>query len=226
MSLRFRNRIEAGRTLAGHLTAYAGRNDVLVLGLPRGGVPVAAEVARRLAAPLDVFVVRKLGVPGHPEFAMGALASGGIRLVDPKVVRDLGVTDEEIERATAVELRELARRERTYRAGREFPELGDRIVIIVDDGLATGSTMQAAIAALREKRPRKIVVAAPVAAAETCAKLGPLVDQIVCVRTPDPFLAVGLWYEDFSETTDAEIHEILATAGSPTAAGTMQGELR
>jgi predicted phosphoribosyltransferase len=199
--------------LAAQLTEYAGRADVLVLALPRGGVPVAYEVARALAAPLDVFVVRKLGVPGHEELAMGAIASGGVRVINPWVVRQLAISSQEIERVAAAELEELRRRERAYRGERPFPEVHGRRVILIDDGLATGSTMRAAAAALRPRGPAELVVAVPVAAEETCDEFRKDVDRIVCAMTPEPFLAVGMWYEDFEQTSDDEVRELLERAG-------------
>lgn len=205
----FRNRSDAGRALAGMLTRYAGRSDVLVLALPRGGVPVGVEIARRLGAPLDVFVVRKLGVPGHEELAMGALASGGVRVLNAEVIRHAGVPREAIERITAQEQRELERRELLYRGARPPPAVKDKTVILTDDGLATGSTMQAAVAALRERGPAQIVAAVPAAARATCDEFRLIVDEIVCVETPEPFYAVGVWYEDFSQTTDDEVRSLL-----------------
>lgn len=210
--MRFRDRAEAGRRLARELVGYAGRTDLIVLALPRGGVPVGFEVARALGAPLDVFVVRKLGLPHHEELAMGAIASGGARLLSDDVIEAYGITADEIERVSASELRELARRESQYRGDRRFPDLGGRTVILVDDGLATGSSMRVAVQALRQKRPAGIVVAVPVAAVETCEAFRDLVEDIVCAETPEPFYAVGLWYEDFSQTTDEEVHELLARA--------------
>jgi putative phosphoribosyl transferase len=212
MTLRYPNRAEAGRHLAAHLGEYAGRPDVLVLALPRGGVPVGYEVARALHLPLDVFVVRKLGVPSHPELAMGAIATGGVRVVDRSVIDTFGVTDAELAAVAAAEARELERRERRYRGGIPPPDVAGRTVILVDDGLATGATMAAAATALRAQRPARLVVAVPVAARETCRDLRRLVDHTVCAMTPEPFLAVGLWYEDFSETTDDEVRELLAGA--------------
>jgi len=212
MRTRFHNRAEAGRRLAAELQPYAGRDDVVVLALPRGGVPVAFEVASALAAPLDVFIVRKLGLPGHEEFAMGALASGGVRLLNDRVVALYGLSQREIDRVTATEQAELERRERCYRGDRPFPDLRGRIVILVDDGLATGSTMRAAVEALRLEGPKKIIVAVPVSAAETCDSFGDIADEIVCVMTPEPFHAVGLWYDDFSQTTDEEVHDLLDRA--------------
>ena len=209
---RFHDRTDAGRTLARALAAYAGQPDVRILALPRGGVPVAFEVARALRAPLDVFVVRKLGVPGHEEYAMGAIASGGHAVISEDVVRRLGISADALERVAERERRELERRERRYRGDRPPPELGGRTVILVDDGLATGSTMRAAVAALRQMGPRRIVVAAPVAAPETCDEFRAEVDDVVCAVTPEPFHAVGLWYDDFSQTTDEEVHELLDRA--------------
>jgi putative phosphoribosyl transferase len=211
-SVRFRDRAEAGRYLAQQLSGYAGRDDVIVLALPRGGVPVGYEVAKALGAPLDVFVVRKIGVPGHEELAMGAIATGGLLVLDRGVVRTLGISQEQIERVVAAELRELERREAAYRDGREPPQLEGKTVILVDDGLATGSTMRAAALAVRQANPARIVVAVPVAAPETCDEFRDVVDEIVCGLTPRPFRAVGLWYDDFSQTTDEEVRELLAQA--------------
>jgi predicted phosphoribosyltransferase len=208
----FRDRSDAGRVLATHLAAYAGRPDVLVLALPRGGVPVAFEVAQALGAALDVFLVRKLGVPGHEELAMGAIASGGVRVVNPTIVHDLRIDQATIDAVAAREEQELARREAAYRGGRPEPAVAGRTAILVDDGLATGATMRAAIAALRQQGPGRIVVAVPVAAAVTCDELRGEVDEVVCVRAPQMFYAVGAWYDDFSPTTDAEIHDLLARA--------------
>lgn len=208
----FHDRTDAGRVLAADLAAYAGRSDIIVLGLPRGGVPVAYEVARALGAPLDVFLVRKLGLPGQEEFAMGAIASGGIRLINEQVVEAYGISDAEIEAVSAAEQRELERRERSYRDGRPLTELEGRTVILIDDGLATGFTMRAAVLAIRLEDPARIVVAVPVAAAETCDEFREIVDDIVCSETPEPFQAVGIWYEDFAQTTDAQVHELLSAA--------------
>lgn len=208
----FHNRTEAGRELATKLTVYAGRPDVLVLALPRGGVPVALEVAMVLDAPLDVFLVRKLGVPGHEELAMGAIASGGVYVLNENVVRALGIPDEEIESVASKEKRELERRERVYRGDRPAPEVRGKTVILVDDGLATGSTMRAAVATLRRQDPASIVVAVPVSARETCAEFQDEADVCVCARMPEPFYAVGLWYEDFSQTTDEEVYDLLRQA--------------
>jgi predicted phosphoribosyltransferase len=209
---RFANRAEAGRRLARELATYAGRPDVLVLGLPRGGVPVAFEVARALRAPLDVFVVRKLGVPGQEELAMGAIASGGVRVVNAAIVRALRIPRAAIEAATAAETRELERRERLYRGDRPAVDVAGRTVILVDDGLATGATMQAAVSALRGRGPAAIVVAAPVAAPATCAALAGTADDCVCVLRPPELRGVGLWYEDFSQTEDAEVRALLDQA--------------
>lgn len=207
--LMFNDRTEAGRLLARRLAAYAGRPDVLVLALPRGGVPVAAEVARALGVPLDIFLVRKLGLPGQEELAMGAIASGGIVVLNDDVVQMLGVPDEVIDAAIAEQQRELERRERAYRDDLPPVEVRGRIVILVDDGLATGSTMRAAIAALRRRGPTKIVVAVPVGAVETCAELRSFADEVICLQTPVPFHAVGLWYQDFTQTSDDEVRELL-----------------
>jgi predicted phosphoribosyltransferase len=210
--MRFRDRADAGAVLADLLSSYAGRDDVLVLALPRGGVPVGYELARRLDVPLDVFVVRKLGVPGHEELAMGAIASGGVRVLNERVVDELGITDDEIARAANVEEHELARREQLYRDGRPPRQVEGRTVILVDDGLATGASMRAAAAAVRAQRPRRVVVAVPVAARRTCNELRAEVDEIVCATTPSMFFAVGSWYEDFSQTSDEEVRELLARA--------------
>ena len=209
---RFRDRREAGQVLADTLTAYAGRPDVLVLALPRGGVPVAYEVARALGAPLDVFLVRKLGVPGHEELAMGAVATGGVRVLNDQVVGALGIPPSVIEAVAAWQQQELARRERLYRGDRPPPDVRGRTVILVDDGLATGSTMRAALAALRRQQPARLVVAVPTAAPETCDELRAEADDVVCATTPEPFDSVGLWYEDFSQTTDEEVRELLERA--------------
>lgn len=208
----FRDRTEAGRRLAGELARYAGRSDVLVLALPRGGVPVAYEVARALDAPLDVFLVRKLGLPGHEEVAMGAIATGGVRVLNEDLLRRLDLPREVLESVTAREERELERRERAYRVGHEPPVVRGRTVILVDDGLATGATMRAAAASLRLQRPAAIVVAVPVAAADTCDEFRGEVDEIICAETPEPFAAVGCWYEDFSQISDEEVQRLLDRA--------------
>ena len=212
MSARFRDRREAGRFLARELAAYANRPDVIVLALPRGGVPVGYEIAQALHAPLDVFLVRKLGVPGHEEYAMGAIASGGVSVLNEEVVQRLGISPYQIETVAAREQRELERRERAYRGDRPEPEIRGRTVILVDDGLATGASMQAAVLALRRLQPARIVVAVPVAAPETCEQLREIADEVVCATTPEPFYAVGLWYEDFSQTSDEEVRALLAQA--------------
>jgi predicted phosphoribosyltransferase len=206
---RYRDRVEAGRHLAELLRDYAGRDDVVVLGLPRGGVPVAAEVARALGVALDVFMVRKLGVPGHEELAMGAIASGGVRVLNPTVVHALHIPQAVIDRAVAREQQELARRERAFRGDRAAPDLRGKTVILVDDGLATGATMRAAVTALRALAPARIVVAVPVGAAETCEELRAGGDDVVCALTPSHFEAVGLWYENFNQTSDAEVQAAL-----------------
>ena len=208
----FSNRAEAGQLLAEKLGKYAGRDDVIVLGLPRGGVPVAYQVARRLGVPLDVFIVRKLGVPGFEELALGAIASGGVRVLNEDVVRALPKANELIESVTTRELAELARREQIYRDGRPAPDIGGRTVILVDDGLATGATMRAAVAALRQLGAAKIVVAVPVGAADTCREIEQEVDETVCAMAPEWFQAVGQFYEDFSQTSDEEVRELLARA--------------
>ena len=216
----FRDRTDAGRRLAARMTEYAGRSDVLVLALPRGGVPVAFEVARALRAPLDVFLVRKLGVPGQEELAMGAIASGGVRVVNEAVVQHLDIAPEMIDAVTAREQGELERRERAYRDDRPAPDVRGRTVILVDDGLATGSTMRAAALALRQQGPARVVVAVPVASREACAEFRGEVNDIVCAATPEPFMGVGRWYEDFSQTTDEEVRSLLARPhGGMSAAG-------
>jgi predicted phosphoribosyltransferase len=210
----FQDRFDAGTTLASQLSDYAGRDDVVVLALPRGGVPVGFEVAKALRAPLDVFLVRKLGVPGHEELAMGAIASGGVQVVNEDVVKALGVPSERIAAVAAAETQELERRLRAYRSDTRPPDVKARIVILVDDGLATGSSMRAAVMALRRQDPDRIVVAVPTAAAETCERLATEADEVVCASTPRPFHAVGLSYRDFSQTTDAEVTELLRRAAS------------
>ncbi|HEV8485283.1 MAG TPA: phosphoribosyltransferase [Blastocatellia bacterium] len=209
MLRRFTNRAEAGRVLAGRLKAYAHQTDVLVLALPRGGVPVAFEVAEALDAPLDVFLVRKLGTPGHSELAMGAIASGGVRVLNPMVVEYLAIPDRVIDRVTADEQKELERRERAYRDDRPPIAALGRAIILVDDGLATGATMRAAVAALKQQHPARIVVAVPVAPVSTCEELGQEVDEVVCPLSPQQFDGVGRWYEDFSQTTDDEVRALL-----------------
>ena len=206
---RFHDRRHAGRLLAQQLAAYVGRSDVIVLGLPRGGVPVAAEVARELKAPLDVFVVRKLGVPHREELAMGAIASGGVRVLNDDVVRSLHISQEVLERVVENESRELERREQLYRGTRPSLELSRKVAILVDDGLATGSTMRAAIEAARRRGPAQVVAAVPVAAPSVCESLRSLADDVVCVATPQHLYAVGQWYSDFSQTRDEEITDLL-----------------
>jgi predicted phosphoribosyltransferase len=208
----FRDRVEAGDALAGLLGHYAGRPDVLVLALPRGGVPVAARVAEALGAPLDVFVVRKLGVPGQQELAMGAIATGGVRVVNEQVVGRLRLGEGDLQRVAEAEERELARRERSYREGRGPPDLAGQVVILVDDGLATGSTMRAAVAAARRLGPARVVVAVPTAPASTCQRLGEEADEVVCATTPRPFRAVGYSYRSFPQTSDEEVRSLLRAA--------------
>ena len=211
---RVRNRREAGRILADRLQDYARRPDVVVLGLPRGGVPVAFEIAAALQVPLDVFVVRKLGVPGHEELAMGAVASGGVCVLNRDIVRELGLSSAAIERAVQNEAQELQRRERAYRDGRPFPDLKNRVVILVDDGLATGASMRAAAHALRPHEPARIIVAVPTAARDACEAFKSEVDEAICAITPEPFHAVGLWYDEFPQTTDEEVRDLLARSAA------------
>jgi putative phosphoribosyl transferase len=206
---RFADRSDAGRRLAERLTQYAGRDDVVVLGLPRGGVPVAFEVARSLGVPLDVFVVRKLGVPGHEELAMGAIASGGVRVLNADVLAATLVPPEAVEAVAARELERVESQERAYRGERQPIDVHGRVVILVDDGLATGATMRAAVAALRDRGAGRIVVAVPTAPIETCEALRREVDEILCALTPDPFMAVGLWYRDFAPVSDEQVRELL-----------------
>jgi putative phosphoribosyl transferase len=205
----FLDRREAGVELASKLRQYAGRNDVVVLALPRGGVPVAFEVAESLDAPLDIFLVRKLGMPGHPEYAMGAIASGGVRVISEEVVRAYDIPKSAIDIIAHKEQEELERREREYRRGAALTDLRDRIVILVDDGLATGSTMKAAVQAVRQHGPARVVVAVPLGAPSTCEEFADVTDETVCARTPEPFSAVGQWYRDFSQTTDEEVQTLL-----------------
>lgn len=205
----FADRKEAGRALAARLRKYAGPNDVLVLALPRGGVPVAFEVAEALGAPFDLFLVRKLGTPGHRELAMGAIASGGVRVLNTDVVDWYGITPDAIDAVAREEQQELERRESAYREGRPPAEVEGRIVILVDDGLATGSSMRAAVHAVKQRNPSKVIVAVPVGAPDTCEDLATIADEVVCARTPQPFSAVGQWYLDFSQTTDEEVRQLL-----------------
>jgi predicted phosphoribosyltransferase len=209
----FRDRSEAGRWLAESLQAYAGRPDVIVLALPRGGVPVGFELARSLGVPLDVFLVRKLGLPGQEELAMGAIASGGVRVLNDDVVGALSIPGSVIDGVARREEQELRRREQLYRGARPAPDVKGKVVMLVDDGLATGSTMRAAVRAVKEMEPARVVVAVPVAAASTREDIGQEVDEIVCSVPPEPFLAVGRWYQDFSQTTDEEVHDLLERAG-------------
>jgi putative phosphoribosyl transferase len=215
----FLDRSEAGRLLAAKLAVYAQRPDVVVLALPRGGVPVGFEVASALGAPLDVFLVRKLGVPGYEELAMGAVATGGVRVLNDDIVQGLRIPDYVIDAVATWEQQELARRERVYRGERPEPDVQDRTVILVDDGLATGATMLAAIKALRRQQPARIVVAVPTASPEACGEMRNEADDVVCAITPEPFYSVGLWYEDFSQTTDEEVRDLLARSTSGVAAG-------
>ncbi len=210
----FHDRRDAGRALAERIRHYANKPYLLVLALPRGGVPVAYEVACALNVPMDLFLVRKLGVPGHAELAMGAIAMGGARVLNEDVVRSLNIPDHVIDAIAADEQRELVRRERLYRDDRPPPDTRGRICILVDDGLATGATMHVAIAALRQQQPARIVVAVPTAAPETCAEFRTEADEVVCAITPSPFAAVGLWYQDFSQTTDAEVRDLLERAAN------------
>lgn len=208
----FRDRSEAGRKLARKLTAYANHAEVLVLALPRGGVPVAFEVANLLNVPLDVFLVRKLGLPGQKELAMGAIASGGVRVLNETLVEELSLSRSIIEAVTAREQQELERREQLYREGRPAPPISDSTIILVDDGLATGATMRAAVTALRQMQPARLVMAVPVAPPDIYPEFNELVDEIVCLMTPPLFFAIGLWYRDFSQTTDREVCDLLARA--------------
>jgi putative phosphoribosyl transferase len=219
MSPRFRDRFHAGRHLAGALATYAGQPNLLVLALPRGGVPVGYEVAKALHAPLDLILVRKLGVPGHEELAMGAIASGGVRVISDEIIRALGISERAIATTAAQEERELDRQAHAYRGDRPPPDIKGRTVILIDDGLATGSTMRAAVAALKAQNPERLVVAVPVAAEETCEFLRAEVDEVVCALTPEPFFAVGQWYQDFSPSTDEEVKELLQRAADQPAAG-------
>jgi putative phosphoribosyl transferase len=210
------DRRHAGAVLAARLERFKGRNDVVVLALPRGGVPVAHEVARALNAPLDVFLVRKLGMPDHRELAMGAIASGGVRVLNEDVVAAYRLSEETINAVARAEQAELERRERTYRDGRGAVELRDRIVLLIDDGLATGASMKAAVEAVRAHDPARIVVAVPVGSPETCREFADVADEIVCARAPEHFAAVGQWYRDFSQTSDEEVRELLCEHAEPT----------
>ena len=224
--MRFHDRVDAGRQLAAKLARYAGHSDVVVLGLPRGGIPVAFEVATRLGAPLDVFLVRKLGVPGHSELAMGAIAEGGIEVISRDLIRDLRIPSALVQQVAVRERLELERRDVLYRGGRRPALVRDRTVILVDDGLATGATMQAAILALRQHAPARIVVAVPVGAHETCEHLRRLADEVVCVDMPEPFNAVGLWYEEFTQTSDDEVKQLLSSTARSTIANPADPSVR
>jgi predicted phosphoribosyltransferase len=208
----FRDRADSGHRLASKLAKYVGRSDVIVLALPRGGVPVAFEVAGSLPAPLDVFIVRKLGIPGHEELAMGAVATGNVRVLNERIVNALGIPDDVIEAVTSWEKKELHRREQLYRTDRPPPDVRGKMVILVDDGLATGATMQAAVQALREQQPARIIAAVPTGSPDTCDAMKTHADEVICAITPEPFHAVGLWYGDFSQTSDEEVRELLAQA--------------
>ena len=208
----FKDRREAGRKLAQKLTAYAGQPDLLTLALPRGGVPVAYEVARALNAPLDVFLVRKLGLPGQEELAIGAIATGGVRVLNRDIIRTLSIPDEVINFVARRELQELQRRERLYRGDRPPPEVRDRTIILIDDGLATGASMRAAVVSLRAQHPARILVAVPIAAENVCEAFRTEVDEIICAVTPEPFYGVGRWYENFSQITDQEVRILLEKA--------------
>lgn len=210
MERRYRDRREAGRALTKALSEFKDKADLIVLGLPRGGLPVAKEIADDLKAPLDVFVVRKLGVPGHEELAFGAIASGGVRVLNDDVIRNAQITEETVARATSQEQLELNRRERAYRGDRPEPDVGGRTVLLVDDGLATGSTMTAAVRALRVQHPERIIVAVPVGASSTCEVLRAEADEVVCPLTPEPMGAIGMWYEDFEQTDDDEVRRLLS----------------
>lgn len=208
------DRVAAGRTLARLLESYRNRSDAIVLALPRGGVPVAWEIARELGLPLDLLLVRKLGMPGHEEYAMGAIASGGVRVLNAEALRYSRVDEHALEAVTARERRELERRDRLYRGERPQPELGGRVVLLVDDGLATGSTMRAAVQAVRQQTPARIVLVAPVASTEAIAMLEPLVDEVVCPLVPDWLSSIGEWYREFGQTSDGEVQELLRQAWS------------
>lgn len=222
----FRDRSEAGRHLATKLTRYKDRPDVLVLALPRGGVPVAFEVAQTLHVPLDIFLVRKLGVPGHEELAMGAIATGDVRVLNEDMIDYLGIPPTVIDSIAETELKELKRRERAYRGNRPEPDVNDKTIILIDDGLATGSTIRAAAQAIRRQAPARIIVAVPVSAQETCDEYRIGVDEIVCALTPEPFFGVGQWYLDFSQTTDEEVRDLLAQARGETKISSAAADLR
>jgi putative phosphoribosyl transferase len=212
MAIRFRNRTEAGQLLAERLQSFANCPDVLVMSLPRGGVPVGFEVAKALNAPLDICIVRKLGVPGHKELAMGAISLGGSRILKPDVVDWLHISESAIAAVTSMEQRELERRDQLYRGTRPPPDIQNRTIILVDDGLATGSTMRAAIGTIRQQAPEYLIVAVPVAPPVVCQELRQEVDEVICLLTPEPFYAIGVWYEDFTQTSDAQVRELLEQA--------------
>jgi putative phosphoribosyl transferase len=222
----FRDRTEAGKHLATKLTRFKDRPDVLVLALPRGGVPVAFEVAQALRVPLDIFLVRKLGVPGHEELAMGAIATGDVRVLNEDTIDYLGIPPSVIDAIAETELKELKRRELAYRGNRPEPDIKDKTIILIDDGLATGSTIRAAAQALRRQAPARIIVAVPVSAQETCDEYLIGVDEIVCAVTPEPFFGVGQWYLDFSQTTDEEVRDLLAQARGETKISSAAADLR
>lgn len=223
---RFKNRIQAGELLAERLGAYAGRGDVVVLALPRGGVPVGFAVAKALQAPLDILLVRKLGVPGHEEYAMGAIASGGLCVLQPEILQMLNIPMDVAKGVAQRKLQEIQRREKLYRANRPTLDVHDKVVILVDDGLATGSTMLAAVHVLRQGKPARVVVAVPAAPPDTCQALRPEVDEMICLHTPEPFYAVGLWYEDFEQTTDDEVTSLLDEANRERAPVAEQAEAK
>lgn len=206
---RFKDRCEAGKIVAKHLQGYANRSDVIVLGLPRGGVPVAYEIAQALHVPLDVYIVRKLGVPGQPELAMGAIAVGNARVLNDDIIRQLAIPQTAIESVAQSELAELKRREVAYRGNKSFPDLANKIIILVDDGIATGATMRAAVKSLRESKPAKIIIAVPVAEVKTCKNMVTIADEVVCPLQPSNFYAVGAWYEHFDQTSDEEVKALL-----------------
>lgn len=210
----FKDRLDAGKKLANELSKYANRSDILILALPRGGVPVAFEVAKELNAKMDVFVVRKLGIPGNEELAMGAIASDNIIMLNEDIVRSFQISKQVIDAVAARELKELERRERIYRGKRPKPNISGSTVILIDDGLATGATMSAAASAVKTKNPTKIVIAVPTGAPDTCKFFEEKVDEVICVATPEPFYSVGAWYEDFSQTTDEEVCELLNKAAN------------
>ncbi len=219
MQLPFKNRIEAGRSLASALKPYVERPGVLILALPRGGVPVAFEVAQALNIPLDLMIVRKLGLPGQEELAMGAVATGGIKVLNHLLIQKLSISDAVLNLAIDKEKKELKRREQVYRGERPIPEVSGRWVILIDDGLATGATMRAAVSALRQQKPAGIIIGIPVAPIDTVEELRKEADEVVCLATPEPFSAIGKWYEDFSQTSDEEVSNLLARVWQPAKEG-------